>query len=85
MEVVFQGQAIRQEGQEMKPEPRPLYIAISPYGVYIQFCTKCEHGKFLPVEDNKYLACEKCGAKIAIYDAKHTAQLENVGGNETVH
>jgi len=39
-----------------KPETMPLYIAIPPFGVYIQVCVKCGHGKFKPTEDNKFLA-----------------------------
>lgn len=69
----------------INPEPRPLLIAIAPYGVYVQFCTNCQHGQFVPVENNKYLACEKCGLKMAVFDPKHTAILDDVGENRTFH
>lgn len=61
-----------------KPETMPLFIAIAPYGVFLQFCVKCGHEDFILIEDNTYLACAKCGAKIAKWNAEYTAKLESV-------
>ena len=58
-------------------ESRPLYIWIHPFGVFPQFCTLCGCKKFGLVEDNKFWACGKCGAKIAEWDAEQTAKVEN--------
>jgi DNA-directed RNA polymerase subunit M/transcription elongation factor TFIIS len=62
----------------MKPEARPLFILIDPYGIFVQFCPGCKHGLFMPVDDNTHMACEKCGLRMALFDPKRTAQLEHV-------
>jgi len=66
-----------------KPETMPLYIAISPHGVYLQSCVKCKSDQFKLVDNNEHLACAKCGTKIARYNATFTAALEGTGNNDS--
>lgn len=63
-----------------KSETMPLYIAITPIGVYLQSCVKCGHGQFKLIDDNEWLVCAKCDSRIARFDAGFTAALS--GGNE---
>ena len=63
-----------------KPETMPLYIAITPFGVYLQSCVECGCDQYKLVDDNNYLACAECGSKIAVFDPVFTAALEGKGG-----
>jgi len=67
-----------------KPETMPLYIAISPIGVFLQSCVKCGHDQFKLIDDNTHLACAKCEARIAKFDAIHTAALGGTGQDSSV-
>ena len=61
------------------PKPRPLFLAVSPYGVFIQVCSVCGGEDFMPIEDGKFFACACCGLKIARWSSEYSAQLECVG------
>jgi len=55
---------------------RPLFIAISPYGVFVQYCSQCGHGEF--IADGSEVRCSRCGSAIARFSEEYTAQLENI-------
>ena len=64
-----------------KSKPNKLFIAISPFGVYVRFCPKCgeDAESFDIIDENQYIACRKCGTKFGKWSAEETAKLGCAG------